>query len=498
MVPRPPSLLAALLLPLVAAAGQQPSADSAARRSSPPPAIGDDTSGGRVRDHDRPLARTRDDEDAWVAKWRDAEWRQSGFRLAVARTYNRTEGLPIVLGPLVRRDYPWGRLSAEAFGILRTSEGWAWNERTTGFRTRAEVRLGRGRGVALGVRTHDVAEAVEPWQLSDGENGLAAFFAQRDYRDWFDRHGGHAVTRLFALDGALALSASHGRERWGSRAVHDVYALARRPNGWRDNPGMDDGVVSLTTLDAVVDTRNDPDDPTSGWYVSAAYERGAGTLTPAPTSPGVRPAAGGPARVRYGRSFLDLRRYNRLAPGAEVRLRIVAGGWTDGDPLPLQRRLSLSGPGAMPAFPFRGGNASPWLECASGSVPAGSPAQCDRLALAQVEYRGVMQVGVADWMGITMADPGARSPGRPRRTGWSSRTRGAFVVFADAGRGWLVRGAPGDSRVSGGFLPPLGTFRADLGGGVEFGTLGFYIAKAVDGGSREIPPIFFLRFNRRF
>lgn len=484
----PLRLLGALVLPLASVAAQAPARDSGAGRPDAPTPAPDTAAPGR-----------RDREDDWVAKWRDAEWRQSGVRLAMARTYNRTEGLPIVFGPLVRREFPWGRLAAEAFGILRTSERLAWNERTTGFRTRAEVRVGRGRGLTLGARTHDIADAVEPWQLSDGESGLAAFFAQRDYRDWFDRHGGLGYARLFAYDGALTLSATHGRERWGSRGTSDVYAVLRRPNGWRENPGMDEGVVSLTTLGAVLDTRNDPDDPTSGWYLAAEVERGAGRLTPAPSSTGVRPAGGAPADVRYDRTFVDLRRYNRLAPGAEVRLRVVAGGWAGGDPLPLQRRLSLSGPGAMPAFPFRGAYSSAWLECSAGAIPAGNPAQCDRIALAQVEYRGVLQVGVADWMGIALADGRGPVAPRPRRSGWSSRTRGALVVFADAGRGWLVRGAAGDPRTSaGGLLPSWASFRTDVGAGIELGTLGFYVAKAADARSRDIPPIFFLRFNRRF
>ena len=56
--------------------------------------------------------------------------------------------------------------------------------------------------------------------------------------------------------------------------------------------------------------------------------------------------------VAYGRGFLDVRRYNRVSPTAQVNLRLVAGGWLHGDALPAQRRLSLGGAGTLPGYDF--------------------------------------------------------------------------------------------------------------------------------------------------
>ena len=100
---------------------------------------------------------------------------------------------------------------------------------------------------------------------------------------------------------------------------------------------------------ARVDTRNDVNRPWAGWYVAADYELGDGRVTAfAPLS------SDGTARARdralgrrtYGRAFVDLRRYNRLTPDAQLNFRLAAGGWVHGDPLPAQRRLSVGGPGA--------------------------------------------------------------------------------------------------------------------------------------------------------
>jgi len=53
-----------------------------------------------------------------------------------------------------------------------------------------------------------------------------------------------------------------------------------------------------------------------------------------------------------------------------------------------------------------------------------------------------------------------------------------FVVFGDAGQGWLVGRGPG--RVPSGRLPRLSSWLADLGLGVDWGGFGVYVAKAVN------------------
>src|SRR5207237_7206996 len=88
----------------------------------------------------------------------------------------------------------------------------------------------------------------------------------------------------------------------------------------------------------------------------------------------------------FSRVFVDFRRYTRVSPSGRVNLRVFAGGWIGGDPLPLQERLSIRGSDPLTGYGFR-------HSACNGDIIdpafAGSRlAACDRVILAQAEYRG--------------------------------------------------------------------------------------------------------------
>jgi hypothetical protein len=186
--------------------------------------------------------------------------------------------------------------------------------------------------------------------------------------------------------------------------------------------------------------------------------------------------------TRYLRGFVDARRYNRIAPNAQLNLRLVLGGWLAGDPLPLERRLSIDGPGTVPGFDFRSGGGMDVGTCSEGAAPAGRPAQCERVGLAQLEYRNDIHVSVT------------RGSGEARRTRF--RLDGAWVFFADAGRGWLVNSPASPLDEGKGKLPSLSSYRTDIGAGLDFDLLGLYVAKALS--SPNEPANVFLRVRHRF
>ena len=451
------------------------------------------------------------DEDVrWWQRWYARDRRNfSNLTLSSAHTYNRVEGLPIYFGPVLRRDLPWGRLNVEAVGILRTADNVHWDSENIGHRAKAEVQLGDQAALVLGGRLYDVVDAVEPWQLPSAEVGLASFFLHRDYRDYFDRHGGAGYVGVRAGPDA-SFTVSLADERWGSRAVRDPFTLFRNEQGWRANPQMDDGRFHVANATLRLDTRNDVDRPWAGWYLVADYERGTGRVT----SFGPRTLPGGvfvpltlaaaAAPVTYSRGFLDLRRYNRIAPGAQLNLRAVVAGWIGGDPLPLERRLSLGGAGSLPGYDFRHFAPGPDVLTCSGSpavAPLGVPAQCDRVALAQIEYRGDLHFStsssdyrVADDDEATAADNAGRRRHERWRFHW--RTDGNWVVFTDAGRGWMVGPRLGQTTYERDQFPALGTFRTDVGVGLDFDPVGVYVAKAVS--DAKEPANFFVRVRKRF
>ena len=89
----------------------------------------------------------------------------------------------------------------------------------------------------------------------------------------------------------------------------------------------------------------------------------------------------------------------------------------------------------------------------------------ERIALGQLEYRSDLRLSVS------------QGSGESRRTRF--RADGAWVFFADAGRGWLVN-APGNPlNYERSDLPPLSTYRTDLGLGLDFDLFGIYLAKAL-------------------
>jgi hypothetical protein len=118
-------------------------------------------------------------------------------------------------------------------------------------------------------------------------------------------------------------------------------------------------------------------------------------------------------------------------------------------------------------------------------------AQCERMALAQLEFRSELDLSLFEWFDRAGAIP-------PRGRSFSGfSVRGEWVLFADAGRGWLVgpRDAQGLTYPSGS-VPPLHSYRADVGGGLDFSVLGVFAAKSVSNSSE--PLNFFVRVRHRF
>lgn len=420
----------------------------------------------------------------------DRSWRD--FTFTSAHTYNRVEGLPILVGPRIHQVTDWGRFTLEAFGVVRTAGPVRWDRGTLGHDVTSELQFGRKLGVGAGGRSFDIVDAVEAWQQDDSEAGLAAFVLRRDFRDYYRRHGGLGFVKLHAGSDA-DLTFSFGDERWANAPARDPISVVRRNQPWRPNfSWMEEGTMHLATTRLRVDTRRRENSPWGGWYLDANIERGTGTLSstgyaqwwdpPLPVAPILPPPT--TRGVAYTRGFVDARRYTRLAPDASLNLRIVAGGWMSGDRLPWQRRLSLGGPFTLPGYDFRRAwRVDPDVLTCGGTEWIGAPANCDRVLLFQAEFRRDFQVG---WVRTDVRDDWWR-PGFNRRAAW--------VLFADAGRGWNV-GTVGATSYAKDDVPPLSTFRADVGAGLDFGSFGVYLAKSTSTAAEPMNVI--VRVQHRF
>lgn len=413
--------------------------------------------------------------------------RSSGLTISSAKTYNRVEGLPVYIGPSFHDSAGAAAFNVSVFGIIRSANTFHWDDQNLGHRIVADMRVGRGRGYGLGVSSYDVVTQVEPWHLPDPDASLAAFFGHRDFRDYFNRHGAKA-TATFNMSARSSFSVDWSDERWRSVNARKVFTVFGNGKAWRANPVTDAGRFHIGVLRANIDTRNDDISPSTGWLILTEYERGSGRLTDAgPASPLARPFA--PTQLTYGRMLVDLRRYNRLSPTTWINGRLVLGGWLHGDQLPLERRFSVGGIGTVPGFDFRKyqPGAVDVSQCSDGGAPPpGNPAQCERVALAQLEYRSELHSSFFDFLNSR--------PIRLRRVGFTVQP--TAVAFVDAGRGWLVGPPSGTLQYSSRSVPRFGTFRTDVGLGLDLGILGVYVAKAVS--TPKEPANVFLRVRRRF
>jgi len=394
------------------------------------------------------------------------------------QTYNRVVGLPIVLGPTITRE---GLPNVEGRMDLRATI-WTAPDRTDrradfGYAARLEFKFGEARKLTVGAAGSRQILPIEPEPLSAGEAGWAAFLLQRDYRDYYQAEGveGYASYRFGP---GLALHGSLRRDYERSVPAADPLSVFRNQS-WRPNPLVDDGHYISLRFGFQVDTRNDPENPAAGWLVHGIWERSRSTdALPISLPPEVRePIGTGPyasTRVR-----LDARRYDRLNPSVRIALRVVAAGWIGGDPLPLQRRVSLGGPDQLPGYEFRSQNCAP-----PSFAEPGNPALCDRMLAAQLEIRTRTRIGLP----IAFTNP--YLSGAQRVLGIRDPD---VVVFGGVGKAWVTGDGPG--RVPNNRIPVFSEWEKDFGLGLDFGRLAFYIAQPV---ARGRPLTFTARLQQRF
>lgn len=400
--------------------------------------------------------------------------------LETGRTYNRVEGLPIQFGPTFSTAGPSsvdGRLDVR--GILRPATDRTNLRDDFGFLVTAEFHGGGPRRIlTFGGRGYRRILPIEDQPLGPGEAGWSAFLLQRDYRDHYEARGLEAYASIEVRRG-LRLGASIRRDLERSVPASDPLSLFRNGESWRPNPLVDDGHFGTQRLSLDLDTRNDRDRPSSGWRVHARVERSeSDDASPVALPADVRPPLP-PGRYAFSRLWIDATRYARFDPTTVVALRVVGGGWLDGDPLPVQRRVSLGGPDILPGFGFRALNCGP-----PGFVDQAAASLCDRMLAVQLEARYDLNLGLpfrirhADLatlqqiLGIDQAD---------------------LVVFGNAGKAWLTGDGPG--RVPNDRIPVLREWDADAGLGLDAGGIGIYLAKAL---TASQPVRLVVRLQQRF
>jgi outer membrane protein assembly factor BamA len=290
-----------------------------------------------------------------------------------------------------------------------------------------------------------VVDPIERWQLTNLENSLAFFLFRRDYRDYYEREGwyGQLGWRYRAFSGGVEFVNENHR----SLAARSPWTiLFNTDDDYRTNAAIDGAELHSLTLTLGIDTRNHDERPSQGWYNSARIERGLGG-----------DLNGDDADFTH--YFLDLRRYNRVSRSSVLALRWVSGGRIGNELLPAQRQHVLGGAGSLPGYDQLEFDCGRRTSSGFGTLPGYG---CQRFALFQAEYRSGLDFDF-HW-------DETQVPGGFDGDVFSVEFEPSVVLFYDAGTAW----SSGE-----GFFDHLTTsdnWVADVGGGLDFGGLGLYVA----------------------
>jgi hypothetical protein len=435
--------------------------------------------------------RTRQEPEAEPGHW----LARSDFLIASGRSYNRVEGMPITLGPVIETASS-NPLRLRALAIYRTESGASLDPERLGYYVRAEQFVGGWGSLRVGGTLHSTVEPIEDWHVLNLENSLSTFLFHRDFRDHYEREGWSAFVAVESPRSPWMLSLVGRSERHGSLAAGSPWTLFRNHETWRPQPLVAEGRAEVLALEGRYDTRSSVPIPSHGWYVTGSVERTlrsglvrpeAVLVAPLPLTDPIRVPAEPFSGWTHG--LLDVRRYNRLSPEARLNLRLLVGGSLDGSPLPPQRQHALGGEGSLPGYSLLrldcGARRSQVFQAASITAPIATtrdapppfvPAYgCDQVALFQAEYRGKLSLRFG-WGGSPWGD----SEGLGWDLGWAASPD--WVAFVDAGRGWGIGRQSEDMAL-------------DLGFGLLFNRVGVYAAAPLTG---EGGVNLFVRLGPRF
>jgi len=459
--------------------------------------------GGRLTVYAEPLTYQRRgehivyDESPW-SRWEERRRHgRSWFSVRVEGNYNRVEGLPVLFGPVFQtRGGESFRL--DVMGIWKSESGIRLAPNEMGYFIRAQQHLGPDGRFSLGGTAHKQVDPIDRGGLTGLEASLATFLLHRDYRDYYERKGFSGFVRYDDEETGIHLGLTYRDDHQGFLPVGSPWTLRRNDSPWRPQPLVAEGTLRSLSPEVVFDNRNDRRDPTDGWYLQARTTLGiGGSLTlpeyraPAPEPDSlVQPARSIDTDLAAG--ALDLRRYTRLGPGADLRLRGYLAGSINGSPLPPQLQHALGGEGSLPALPLMS------LDCGARSrtfsvyrtveeerlrMPVFAGYGCDRVALFQAEYRGSFPFDFDLGPGEDWGNAWDWYPVIDLHPAWS--------VFFDAGRGWSLADPSSPA-----WLGPDSETLMDVGFGLHLGGLGIYWAWPLSESNKNVN--FFVRLDHRF
>lgn len=229
-------------------------------------------------------------------------------------------------------------------GVTHFGEvGFAFGNKQWDYQAGAELFTHYGKSdinfFAIGFEVHGLTDTQDGWRISELENSVYAALLRHDLRDYYRREGGtlyatYDLDRKFQITGkasidhysSLTNTVSWGLfgNRWGSQTE------------FRPNPAIQNGQTRSLGGQLHFDTRNKTDNPRRGWFTTLSAQKTGGFLQ---------------GDFTFERYQLDLRRYQPLAKGARLDLRLRIG--TARGNLPNQFHYALGGTGSLNGYDFK-------------------------------------------------------------------------------------------------------------------------------------------------
>ncbi len=225
---------------------------------------------------------------------------------------------------------------------------------------RYEMRLARGffnpdsYRFELGVALYDKIDSKDKWLISPLENTLAAFLLNDDYLDYYHHKGYEFFTsqRLALIFKAMF---AYRNDQYSNVVKTTDWAVFKDKDRFPENPAINVGRMRSLYLKLSLDTRNDPEIPTAGWYTYLTLENSTKKLK---------------SDFSFNQYIFELTGYQALSAWEHLNFRLKVA--TSEGQIPLQKRFSIGGISTLRGFNYR-------------SVKANNEGG-DRLLLLNVEY----------------------------------------------------------------------------------------------------------------
>ena len=222
-------------------------------------------------------------------------------------------------------------------------------------------------------------------RIKNGENSLAALLFKQDFRNYYEREGisGNVSQQLGGVFGnnpeILTLGLEYRYDTYRNLETEAGWSVFHGKRSFRDNPsvvtpGLEEETLGSLTFELVLDTRDDCENPETGWYNRCIVESAGGFLE---------------GDYSFEKYDIILCRYNKLGESSWFDARL----WTSysEDSLPLFKQYSIGGPGTLRGYA---------LNAFSGPI--------NKMLLANFEIRS--ELGEGSMQGAVFTDAGAIYP----------------------------------------------------------------------------------------